>query len=109
MSLLAGLFLVAHGLVHLAIWLPGPRADAPFDPHHSRLLGDVRGPARALAIAACALLATAGVLVASAVDGGGGAAVVGAALSLVLVALTFQPWILGAVAIDVAIVAIALT
>lgn len=35
-------FLVAHGLVHLAIWLmPKPADDkAPFDPDHSWLVGD---------------------------------------------------------------------
>jgi hypothetical protein len=39
MSVLGGLFLIAHGLVHLAVWLPEPK-DAPFDPGHSWLLGE---------------------------------------------------------------------
>jgi hypothetical protein len=35
-------FLIAHGLVHLAIWLmpKPPDQKAPFDPGHSWLLGD---------------------------------------------------------------------
>jgi len=106
-SVLAGLFLVAHGLVHLAVWLPRPRADAPFDPGHSWLLGDVRQPARVLAVVAGGLLAVAGILVLAGT--GAGLAVAGAAVSLALVALTFHPWLLGAVAIDVMIAAVALT
>ena len=60
MSVLAGLFLVAHGLVHLAVWPAPPKEDAPFDPGHSWLLGDARRPARRFAITACTLLVAAG-------------------------------------------------
>lgn len=109
MSLLAGLFLIAHGLIHLAIWLPGPKEAAPFDPHHSWLLGDARRYARGLAIAACVLLAAGGLLVLAGDPGGAALAAAGAAISLTLVVLTFHPWLLGAVAIDLAIVAVALT
>ena len=42
-----GLLPVAHGLVHLPIWLPEPNEATPFDPGHSWLLGAVRRPARA--------------------------------------------------------------
>jgi hypothetical protein len=108
-SVLGGLFLVAHGLVHLAIWLPEPKAEAPFDPGHSWLLGAVRRPARALAVMAGALLALAGVLVVAGADAGAALAVAGAVVSLALVLLTFHPWLLGAVAIDVAIAVVALT
>jgi hypothetical protein len=109
MTVLAGLFLVAHGLVHLAIWLPAPKEDAPFDPGHSWLFGDVHLPARGLAVAAAGLLALAGVLVLAGGDARAALAVAGAAVSLALVLLTFHPWLLGAVAIDVAIAAVALT
>ena len=108
MSVLGGLFLVAHGLVHLAIWLPAPRQDAPFDPGSSWLFGAVRRPARALAVAAGALFALAGVL-ARRSGRGAALAVTGAAVSFALVLLTFHPWLLGALAIDVAIAVVALT
>jgi hypothetical protein len=49
------------------------------------------------------------VLVLAGADAGGAVAVVGAAVSLALVAVTFHPWLLGAVAIDVAIAVVALT
>jgi hypothetical protein len=109
MSVLGGLFLVAHGLLHLAIWLPEPKQDAPFDPGHSWLLGAVRRPARALAVAAGALFALAGVLVLAGGDAGAALAVAAAVVSLALVLVTFHPWLIGAVAIDVAITVVALT
>jgi len=108
MSIVAGLFLIAHGLVHLAVWLPEPKDDAPFDSRHSWLIGDARRVGGALAVAACALLAVAGILVLSGASAGAGLAVVGAGISLALVVLTFHPWLLGAVAIDVAIGVVAL-
>jgi hypothetical protein len=108
-SVLGGLFLVAHGLVHLAIWLPAPKEDAPFDPGYSWLLGAVRRPARTLAVAAGVLFALAGVLVLAGADAGAAVAVAGAAVSLALVLLTFHAWLLGAVVIDVAIAGVALT
>ena len=49
-------FLIAHGLVHLAIWLlPRPSdQEAPFDPDHSWLLGDQQTVAALLAVTAAA-------------------------------------------------------
>jgi hypothetical protein len=108
-NVLAGLFLIAHALVHLAVWLPSPGQDAPFDPRRSWLLGDAAGAARTLALAACSLLVGSGVLVLAGAQAGAALAVVGAVVSLTLVLLTFHPWLLGAVAIDVAIVVLALT
>ncbi len=55
------------------------------------------------------LLAGSGVLVLAGAQAGAALAVVGAVVSLTLVLLTFHPWLLGAVAIDVAIVVVALT
>ena len=41
MRWLFGLFLVAHGLIHVAIWLTPASSDAPFDVRHSPLFGDL--------------------------------------------------------------------
>jgi hypothetical protein len=108
-SVLAGLFLIAHGLVHLAIWLPAPKEDAPFDSGHPWLFGEVRMVTSALAVAACVILAVAGVLVLVGAGTGAVFAIIGAGVSLVLVLLTFHPWFLGAVAIDVGIAVVAVT
>jgi hypothetical protein len=108
MTAAAGLFLIAHGLVHLGVWLPAPREDAPFDPGHSWLLGDARSQARALAWTAFLVLAAGGGLVLAGAGLGATLAVTGAAISLALVVLTFHPWLLGAAAIDVAIALVAL-
>lgn len=108
MTVAAGLFLIAHGVVHLGVWLPTPREDAPFDPGHSWLLGDTRSQARALAWMAALVLAAGGVLVLAGGGLGAALAVAGAAISLALVILTFHPWLLGAAAIDVAIAIVAL-
>jgi len=108
MSVLAGLFLVAHGLVHLAVWMPEPKDDAPFDPRHSWMLDEARALTRTLAIAACVLFVAAGVLVLAGGGLGAGLAVAGTAVSLLLVLLTFHPWLLGAVAIDLGIAVVAL-
>ena len=109
MNVLAGLFLVAHGLVHLAIWVPEPREGAPFDPRHSRLPGRAVALARPLAAVACSLFVLAGVFLLNGGDGlDAGLAIAGASVSLALILLTFHPWLLGAAAIDVAIVIVAL-
>lgn len=105
MDVVAGLFLIAHGLVHLGIWLPSAKPDAPFDPHRSWLLEEAGTASRLLAVVAAILLMVAGVLVL----GGEGAAVAaaGAAVSLLLIAITFNVWLLAAVAINVAIIVLA--
>jgi len=107
-TVLAGLFLVAHGLVHIAVWLAPQPPDAPFDSHRSWLLGDVGGPSRGLAVTASVLLVASGILVLAGADAGAGVAVAGAAVSLALVVLTFHPWFIAAVAINLAIIVVAL-
>ena len=82
------------------------RAELLGKPAHR--LGDARSLTRALALAACLVLAAAGVAVLAGAGPGAALAVLGAGISLFLVALTFNPWLLGAVAIDVAIAAVAL-
>jgi len=109
MNVLAGIFLVAHGLAHLAIWLPGPSEAAPFDPRHSWLLGEAGAATRTLAALACGLLVLAGAFV---INGGGtldaGLAAAGALVSLALITLSFHPWLLIAATIDVAILVVVL-
>jgi hypothetical protein len=108
-TVLAGLFLIAHGLVHLALWVAPPPPDAPFDSHHSWLAGDIGGLSRVLAVLACVILVVAGILVIVGTGAGAALAVAGAAASLALVLLTFHPWLVFAIAINVAIVVIAIT
>ena len=108
MEVLAGLFLIAHGLVHLAVWLSPPQDDAPFDARHSWLRGDRPGLVRTMAATACVLFVIAGPLVIAGAGLGAALAVAAAVLSLVLVTLTFNRWFVFAIAINVAIVVIAL-
>ncbi len=107
MSALAGVFLIAHGLVHLAVWVMPQPDDMPFDARRSWLLGDVPALSRLLAILACAVLVAGG---ATALFDGDFAVLAagGAAVSLALLVLTFHPWFIAAVAIDVAIIAVAI-
>jgi hypothetical protein len=108
MTVLAGLFLIAHGLVHIAVWLAPQPPGAAFDSHRSWLLGDAGIPSRSLAVAASLLFGVAGILVLAGAASGAGVAVGCAAASLVLVLLTFHPWFIAAIAINVAIIVIAL-
>jgi hypothetical protein len=108
MSILAGLFLIAHGLVHLAVWVAPPPPEAPFDSRHSWLVGDSGVPSRVLAVAACALFVVAGILVLAGAGAGAGLAVAGAAASLALVLFTFNRWFVFAIAINVALGVVAL-
>lgn len=102
---LIGLFLIAHGLIHVAVYVPHPAADAPFDPTHSWLLRSawVRPIALALASTATAMFVISGIAIFAHQDWWKAAAVVGAAISLALVVLFFHPWLSLAVAINAAI------
>jgi hypothetical protein len=107
MRALIALFLVGHGVVHGVMWaLPysaEARADLPMDPAHSWLLGDLRGPALAVAL----LITAAFVVAAGAYLAGAGwwpgAAITAAALSLLFLGLFFSPWWLVGMGIDAAI------
>ena len=114
--LIAG-FLIAHGLIHAAIWLPqafGVRAaadpGAPFDPGYSWLItGASAGGARWLSIF-LALVAAIGYVIA-----GTGLlahqswwttfAVAASAASLALFLLYFNVWLSAAVLIDISLLA----
>ena len=120
MTLLLVMFLAAHGLLHLAIWLPHPEPNRaqppPFHPDHSAVLTAVRTSPSAVhalslalgaAAAAAYLLAALGVLLGSAwaVPVTVSAALVGLALK----GLYFHPWLLVGIALDLLVLVIALT
>ena len=106
-------YLLAHGFVHVAIYvMPTDRSKpAPFDPHRSWALARVQSPAQT-ALASSQLLAwiTAAGFTVTAVALGASAgwwpaaAVVSATLGLVFKALWFHPWLSAGVLLDVALV-----
>jgi hypothetical protein len=102
-----GLFLLAHGLIHVAIYAPPTAADAPFDSGHSWLSRGAR-QARPLlltfAYGSAAALMVAGIGLFAKQDWWQVVAIVGAALSLLLLVLFFNPWITIGVAINVAVI-----
>lgn len=98
-------FLVAHGLVHVAIW--APRYDpetAPFDPSRSWLLGDRRSLARLLAFAAALILVLAGVGLAVQGEWWRPTAVIGMSVSSALLLLYFNVWYLFILAVNTALI-----
>ncbi|MDQ3855587.1 MAG: hypothetical protein M3281_04240 [Chloroflexota bacterium] len=113
--LIAG-FLMAHALIHGAIWLPqaffGAKEWAPgspFDPGHSWLLSPsvgnaARWPSVLLAVAAAVMYLAAGAGLFAGDEWWRTAAVAASVLSLALFALYFNPWLSLAVVIDVAII-----
>lgn len=112
-------FLLVHGLVHLAVWLPHPEPEPakppPFAPDHSALLTAVRvsAPATrrisevlAVATAAAMVLAALGVLLGQ--EWAVGTAVLGATLGLVLKLVFFNPWLLAGITLDLLVLSLAL-
>jgi hypothetical protein len=87
-------FLIAHGLVHMAIWAPPKSTDgkAPFDPATSWLLGDQRTVALVLALLATALLIAGGVGLWSHANWWRPASIAGLSISFALMVLYFHPW-----------------
>jgi hypothetical protein len=109
-----GLFLIAHGLVHLMYLAPRPEGDAsyPFVPEDrwlARILGISPWSAKTIAIVASILtalvLAVAGIALVLDATVWEPAAVVGAGLSLALMLAFYHPWLSIGIAIDLAIVA----
>ena len=115
MTLLFGLFLVAHGLVHGLFMVPRPPdagASWPFDPSESSLLirlGVEPSFAQAIAAVLVAVTAVAFFLTALTVIGILPAdwlrpiAIASASVSLILLGIFFHPWLVIGIAIDVAI------
>jgi hypothetical protein len=108
MRWLGGLFLVAHGLLHVAVWVPRPQANMPFDTGRSPMFGNVRGIAISLSVLAALLFIVAGVAVLIHAAWWAPVAIAAAAISAVLIILTFSPWLLAGLAIDVVIFVLAL-
>ena len=104
---IAGLLLVAHGLIHLAIWLPKADPKAPFDAGHSPFAGNVRRTAAALAVAAAVVLTAGGVGLIAGAPWWLPATITGATLSAALLLLTFNKWWLIALGINAAIIVLA--
>ena len=102
-----GLVLLGHGLIHVAIYAPPTAADAPFDAGHSWLASGAR-QARplllTLAYASAATLTVAGIGLFAQQNWWQVAAIAGAALSLLLLILFFNPWITVGVAINVTVI-----
>ena len=95
--ILIGAFLIAHGLVHIAVWAT-PRtkkiqAETPFDPSHSWLIGTARGFAAPLAVAVAIILVVVGIALFAHAGLWRPLTVAGLAGSLFLDVLYFNPWL----------------
>lgn len=108
MSWLFGAFLIAHGLVHVVIWLVPASDDVPFDVRRSWAFGDLGTGVTALAMAVGAAFVVAGIAVLASAAWWPPIVVGAAAGSLALLAVTFTPWWLLGIAIDVGLVVVAL-
>src|SRR4051794_10675307 len=89
-------FLIAHALIHLAIWATGASKDpnAPIDAGHSWLLGTQRVVAAAIAVAAAAFLVASGLGLWAHAGWWRPVAAIGLACSLALMVVYFNPWFL---------------
>jgi hypothetical protein len=91
-------FLIAHGLVHLPVWVwvPKPKdgKEMPFDSTYSWLLGNQKALATVVALAAAVLLITGGVALWAHVEWWRPVGLTGLALSFGLMVLYFNPWFL---------------
>jgi uncharacterized membrane protein YphA (DoxX/SURF4 family) len=98
-------FLIAHGLVHVAIWAPKYDPEkAAFDASHSWLIGDQRPFAQVLAFTAAALLVLAGIALWTHGGWWRPTAVVGLSVSTALLLLYFTPWYLFILPVNVALI-----
>jgi hypothetical protein len=101
---LLGVFFVAHGLIHVAIWAPGYGPEkVPFDASHSWLLGNQRPLARMLAFAA-AVLIVAGIALLAWGEWWRPTAVAGLSVSPALLLLYFHAWYLFILAVNIALI-----
>ena len=98
-------FLIAHGLVHIAIWAPKyDPAKAPFDAAHSWLIGDQRALARVLAFAAAVILVLAGVALWADVGWWRPTAIAGLTVSTALLVVYFSRWYLFIIAVNITLI-----
>jgi hypothetical protein len=114
---LVAMFIIAHGMMHLAVWVPKPATEdpPPFSPDHSGVLAAARvAPAvtRAVALALAAVVAglfvLAGVGVALSAGWTAGVAVAAGAAGLGLKLVYFNAWLTLGVLLDLAVVTSAL-
>jgi hypothetical protein len=98
-------FLIAHGLVHVAIWAPKYDPEkVPFDASHSWLIGDQRLLAQVLAFTAAALLVLAGIALWTQGGWWRPTAVLGLSVSTILLLLYFNPWYLFILPVNIALI-----
>jgi hypothetical protein len=90
--ILVGGFLIAHGLVHLAVWATPTDESASFDPSHSWLLGSAKGISIVIASLATVVLVSGGVALFAHASVWRPLTIVGLAVSLLLDVLYFNPW-----------------
>jgi hypothetical protein len=104
MRWVVGLFLIVHGLIHVVIWTMPRAPGAPMDVDHSPLFGDVRVAATVLAVTTGAGFMASGAAHVFQQDWWAVVAFASALASVLLLLLTFTPWWLLGLAIDVVIV-----
>ena len=107
MRWLLGLFLVAHGLIHVAIWLTPANGDAPFDVRHSPLFGDLGALSTAGGLLAGAGFVLSGIAYLLDVPWWPLALGTAAGISLLLLLASFTLWWLITLAINAALAAVA--
>jgi hypothetical protein len=117
MTWLVAAFLIAHGVLHLAVWLPPPpqaQGQAPFAPDHSALLTRTRVPRAAahrlavrLAGATTVAYGAAGLAVALGSGWAAGLAATAAVVGLSLKALYFNRWLSLGVLLDAVVLSAA--
>jgi hypothetical protein len=114
-------FLLVHGLLHLALWLPRPQQPEepgkapPFHPDHSALLTEAHVEPETshrvavwLAVAAAVLYGLAGVAVAFGGSWAVPLAVLAATVGLSIKFLFFHPWLSVGIALDALVLSSAL-
>ena len=113
LRVVVGLFLIAHGLVHLLYFAPPPEDDprypfVPEDRWFAKALGLRPSAAKAvvgtLAVVSALAFVVSGIALFASAELWQPAAVVGSAVSLVLFVLFFHRWLVFGIAIDVAII-----
>jgi hypothetical protein len=100
-----GVFLILHGILHAAIWIPPQRGSelANFGSQVSWLFADVRPVVVTLALTAASGFALSGAAYLAHLDVWAFSAVIAAAASMALIVATFTPWWSFAVVINAVI------
>jgi hypothetical protein len=104
MRFLFALFLIAHGLVHLMVWLAPPSPDAPFRADHSWLMGTDGTAHRTsvtLALGATTTFVLSGLALLLGVAVWITVAVAASVLGLIVAITFFDRWLLADVGINV--------